>query len=437
MSEGAIIEDCLSLLDKGKVRTNNARVPIRKSLVSKHNARKIKKFIRELMLTDKELTVFNYFYAFHAYGEFLKRKEFEKTGREDFINYWSYLKTRGDLRTKNKSGTLHESTMKTMISRMKKFYKWSNKGKCPKWLDDIKIKSYGTKLDSGKILTQDDIRRLLDFARSPIDKAIVSLLYETGARIGEFLGIKLCDLNFDEIGASIRINTGKLRKNEPEEARNVRVVNSIAYLKEWLRYHPGLKEFFNERTTGDLNFYNKMCKDNDKWLWVSKVKTKTEKSECYERMERFAMADALQKLAEKAGISKPVNPHAFRHSRATYLAAKLSESVIRKIFGWKRDSTMVKIYVHLNDEQVDNEVLDKIYNIQTKKLEETVNKLAPKTCRNCGERNPADYNFCLKCNFPLNEADIKGMEGRSVTIALTPEVIGQLAKMRILRGSSK
>jgi len=437
MSEGAIIEECLRLLDKCRIRTNNAKTPIRKSIVSKHNVGIIKKFIRELLLTDKEMTVFNYFYALHAFGEFLGKKRFEGIGREDFFNYWSYLKTRGDLRTTNKTRKLSDSTMQTMIARMKRFYRWINEGETPKWLKDIKITSYGNKLDPDKVLTEDDIKRLLNVSSSPKDKAIVALLYESGARIAEFLGIRLSDLAFDEYGAWVKLKTGKLRKNEPTEVRKIRIVNSVSYLKAWMRYHPDLKEFFKEKTTGDFNFYNKICENNDNWLWVSKIQTKTDKLLCNEKTERFAVADTLQKLAEKAGILKPINPHAFRRSRATYLASKIPESVLRKFMGWKKDSVMVKAYVHLNDAEVGDVILDKVYNTQTKKLEEAINKLTPKVCKNCGERNPTDYNFCMKCNFPLSEDEIKGIEGRAVTITLTPEIIGQLQKMRFLRGQMK
>jgi hypothetical protein len=105
--------------------------------------------------------------------------------------------------------------------------------------------------------------------------------------------------------------------------------------------------------------------------------------------------------------------------------------------GWKKDSRMVETYVHLNDAEVDKVILEKVHDTPTDKLEETIKKLAPKTCNNCGERNPVDYEFCTRCNFPLNDADIKGLEGRSVTITLTPKMIGQMQKMRYLREKMK
>jgi integrase/recombinase XerD len=39
-------------------------------------------------------------------------------------------------------------------------------------------------------------------------------------------------------------------------------------------------------------------------------------------------------------IKKAVNPHAFRHSRATFMAKHLKEPEMREFFGWGKDSEM-------------------------------------------------------------------------------------------------
>ncbi|KXA90543.1 hypothetical protein AKJ40_01415 [candidate division MSBL1 archaeon SCGC-AAA259M10] len=46
----------------------------------------------------------------------------------------------------------------------------------------------------------------------------------------------------------------------------------------------------------------------------------------------------LNRVAEKADIDKPVNPHHFRHSRATFLANRLTESQMCEWFGWVQGS---------------------------------------------------------------------------------------------------
>jgi integrase len=45
----------------------------------------------------------------------------------------------------------------------------------------------------------------------------------------------------------------------------------------------------------------------------------------------------LNELAEKAGVKKAVNPHVFRHSRATFMATHLKEPEMREFFGCGRE----------------------------------------------------------------------------------------------------
>jgi len=59
-----------------------------------------------------------------------------------------------------------------------------------------------------------------------------------------------------------------------------------------------------------------------------------------EPMRYKSFANILKDLAKKAGIKKKVNPHNFRHSRATHLAGKLPEAVMKEFFGWAQSSKM-------------------------------------------------------------------------------------------------
>ncbi|MCI0564101.1 MAG: hypothetical protein MN733_36965 [Nitrososphaera sp.] len=108
----------------------------------------------------------------------------------------------------------------------------------------------------------------------------------------------------------------------------------------------------------------------------------------------------LQRLARVAGIKKRVNPHVFRHSRATYLANHLTEAQMKEYFGWIQASDMAAVYVHLSGRDVDNAVL-KVYGI-TKEQETEKSILTPKTCDRCQLRNPSDNKFCSRCGITLD-----------------------------------
>jgi len=56
-------------------------------------------------------------------------------------------------------------------------------------------------------------------------------------------------------------------------------------------------------------------------------------------------------------MAKKVHPHKLRHSRATFLASKLTEAQMNQIFGWKQGSDMPSIYVHLSGRDMDDAIL--------------------------------------------------------------------------------
>ena len=65
----------------------------------------------------------------------------------------------------------------------------------------------------------------------------------------------------------------------------------------------------------------------------------------------------LKSVAQNAGIDKPINPHHFRHSRATDLAKKLTEAQLCQYMGWIQSSKEAATYVHLSGRDMDKAIL--------------------------------------------------------------------------------
>lgn len=84
--------------------------------------------------------------------------------------------------------------------------------------------------------TEDEIKRLLEAAKTPFEKALLMLLYETGMRIGELLQIKMSDVNWEN-GVITIIRKG----NRPGEVA-VRSATLLAVQRqvEWLEIKQGL-----------------------------------------------------------------------------------------------------------------------------------------------------------------------------------------------------
>ena len=118
-------------------------------------------------------------------------------------------------------------------------------------------------------------------------------------------------------------------------------------------------------------------------------------------IEYGSLKSMLERVAERAGVKKRVNPHNFRHSRATHLANHLTEAQMKEYFGWVQASKMASIYVHLSGRDVDNAIL-KVYGLQTDEKKEE-SKLKPLDCERCKESNQATNKYCSMCGFPLEE----------------------------------
>jgi len=108
----------------------------------------------------------------------------------------------------------------------------------------------------------------------------------------------------------------------------------------------------------------------------------------------------LNKLAEKAGIKKKVNPHIFRHSRATHLANHLTEAQMNQYFGWVQGSQMPSTYVHLSGRDIDGTILS-LYGLKEDK-EKDKKEFAPVKCPRCSSMNSPGGKFCIKCGMPLD-----------------------------------
>jgi ribosomal protein L40E len=241
----------------------------------------------------------------------------------------------------------------------------------------MKIKQPKNSTLPEEILTEEEIKRIAEAAFTIRDKAFVLALYESGARIGEFLPLKLKHVSFDKYGAILRV-TGKTGD------RRIRLVASALPLQRWIEEHPD--------------------KDNpEAFLWCKIPSYDNNPKRSAKRHLSYGfISRLLRELAEKAGVKKKVNPHAFRHARATFMARHLKEPEMREFFGWGKDSEMPSIYVHLSGRDVDSSVLA-VYGIkEAKEDQEPVLKVV--TCQRCHEPNDPASRFCRRCGLPLKDA---------------------------------
>jgi len=74
-------------------------------------------------------------------------------------------------------------------------------------------------------------QRLIASCESLRNRALVHVLYESGARAGEILSLKVGDVQFDRLGATVVVK-GKTGM------RRIRLIESVPDIQRWIAVHP-------------------------------------------------------------------------------------------------------------------------------------------------------------------------------------------------------
>jgi len=344
-----------------KKKAERAISNLEKLKICKANGKHIKEFYRHCLLDGIGYgKISRYTEDLQKIALFLK-KDFDKCKKEDIEKLFIAFEER-DYTEWTKYG------YRVLI---RKFFTWlkGTEERPPevKWIK-LRQKNGNHKLPE-ELLTEEEIKKLIECAERSRDKAFISLLYESGCRISEILTLRIKNLEFDEYGARITVfgKTG---------SRRIRSVSSVVYLQSWLNEHPNKD-------------------DPEAFVWIKK-NTRDELIG-YGRMRIL-----IGRIAKKAGVKKKVNPHSFRHARASYLANHLTEAQLKEVFGWTQASKMASIYVHLSGRNTDEAIL-KLHGKKLNKREDQEEILKPKDCPRCNTQNEPTNKFCKLCGFVLDK----------------------------------
>lgn len=274
---------------------------------------------------------------------------------------------------------LKPSSLNIKKSTIKSFYKWLNGDEdYPEIVRWIKIK-YSNSSDRlpESVLTPIEVKQIIDAAHRMQHKTLIAVLYDTGCRLGELVGMKLNEIQHDQNGSFIIIN-GKTGK------RIARFIHSSPYLTKWLEHHPLRND-----------------KSKNVPLWVSE--TNNHKNQ---PLTKAGVHQILRALREGLDINKKISAHQFRHARLTDLARKgLNEPTLKVIAGWEGNSTMPQVYLHLSGEDGANKLLEAEKEGFVRPKPED-NPLRPKLCARCGFENGSTIRYCGRCGNPTNETEI-------------------------------
>jgi len=189
------------------------------------------------------------------------------------------------------------------------------------------------------VLTVDEVARLLEAVPQPHatgvtdvedavlvrDRALLELMYATGARVSEIVGADIDDMDFDE--HVIRV-TGKGSKQ--------RLVPVGGYACQALRR-------YLDEARPVLERLKRSGSAERRALFLNK-------RGC--RLSRQSVWEVVKAAGERAHIAKPLHPHTLRHSFATHLIQGGADvRTVQELLG-HASVTTTQIYTHVSPESL-------------------------------------------------------------------------------------
>jgi len=357
------------------------------------NFRLLRRHVRKLLAGNvRERTVVNHIQLLLPFAMWCEI-DYKSLDEDDIFDYCDHLMektyTRGCQPKRYSSSTVyaHKTCVKTFLKNIN-----------PSASDAIVLKK--SKREIPEILTKDDVLAMINASLTARDRALVSCLFESGARKGELLSVRIKHVNFDENGAVVILPQGKTGP------RRIRLVFSASYLREWISVHPA----------GDRESIV-FCALREPFPAISDT----------------GLHYQLRKLAKRAGVKKRVNAHGFRHASATYLAKHLTEQELKAYLGWTASSSMAATYVHLAGEDIDGSILQ-MNGLRPANSDDC--NLRVSRCPRCKELQPSESIFCNKCGLPLGDSAKTKIEIDAAEISievmkavlLNPDILEEISR---------
>lgn len=219
------------------------------------------------------------------------------------------------------NNNIKKSTAARKLAAIRSFYQYCiQKG----WIDENPAKMVNTPKQEKSVpsfLSEEEMTAFLDLPISdkPLelrDRAILELLYATGLRVSELVGIDLSDINFEE--RLLRV-LGKGKKERIVPFGTQAEKNLKRYVKKRYLIHEGKID----KKAVFLNYRG-------------------------ERLSTRSVQRIVDGYFKKSAIKRKISPHSLRHSFASHLLGRGADlRVIQELLGHESLATTQK-YTHLN-----------------------------------------------------------------------------------------
>lgn len=326
----------------------------------------------------------NYIIHLRQFGLYLGKKQFKDVDLEkDIIPYISKLKAN----LQETGWKPHWSNLKffynqlaikhpeAKLSRVTAYFNTKSRGRKKNGNED-KIPEHLSKIELVKIISGIKGKD----SRAIRDRALISVLYDTGARLSELIAVTKDNCFLDGNTPYIHLPISKTRP------RNSPLLNfCLPYLNEWIKVH----EFWNQ--------------DNSPLFYSMSTAN-------YGEPIAQAMAGLIVRRARRiSGIKRKITPHTLRHSKVYHLATAekpLIPAEANKLFGWGKTSNFYNYYSQARESEIKARELEAAGKLTPEQLEarkQERNAFVSTSCNRCHTKILPDQFVCPKCGLAKNK----------------------------------
>lgn len=182
-----------------------------------------------------------------------------------------------------------------------------------------------------EVLTVEEIDRIIeavdmDKAEGQRNRAILETLYSCGLRVSELCNLKMSDLYFAEGFIKVE-GKGSKQRIVPISQRAIKEIRYWLIDRQAWRIKPGYEDYVFLARWG-------------------------------KGISRIMIFHLIKELADKAGITKKISPHTFRHSFATHLLeGGANLRAIQAMLGHESITT-TEIYTHIDRNRLRQEIIE-------------------------------------------------------------------------------
>ncbi|MEK4255401.1 site-specific tyrosine recombinase/integron integrase [Ureibacillus sp. FSL K6-2830] len=261
-------------------------------------------FVTSLMLENySNVTLTNYQYELRNFLNFVQKPVPAITTSD----IRQYLAACNNLKT---------STISSKIFVIRSFFSWLVREEIILRNPTLKIRTPKTPKRVREGLTIEELELVREACQTPRERALIEVFYSTGCRLSEIVGLNIRDVNQQDMSAYV---IGKGNKER--------------------------KVYFSFRAMIFLRKYLETRTDDCPALFVTERRP-------YRRLNQRGVQHAINKIAERANISKKLTPHVLRHTFAMLsMESGMDIADLQHLLGHENPATTTQVYAPVSEER--------------------------------------------------------------------------------------